>query len=360
MQATFNSGPKSANIPGYGGSVIVKYATSGNVPNWSGNHTTFTSSGNWTCPAGVYKVNALIIGGGGAGAGAFPFGSYYGGGGGGGAGGYLWKTFISVTPGTVYSIVVGGGGSSTYYVAGGSGGYSSAFGYTATGGGGGGAGGDGSGGSNNGGGPGGAMGSPQNTTGQSMAAYSGNPYTNNSYDQYCNATGSYQTSYFIGGGGAGLKGNAQDQGNGGDGGAIGWYTGATTFTFQNQFVCAGGAGGNNGDFDQSCGNYWVQGYAPIGGGVGLQQVGWINYPNWSGATQAPSNPSLPTISGGAPGYLGGMGGGFDKSLNVAGSGYYYSNSPNANTGSGGGGGAIYPDNNWGGSHGGSGLVIINW
>ena len=60
---------------------------------------------SWTCPPGVFSVCVVAIGGG-AGNNS-PSGSGAGGGGGGGLG---WKNNISVTPGTVYTVVVGQGG----------------------------------------------------------------------------------------------------------------------------------------------------------------------------------------------------------------------------------------------------------
>lgn len=89
---------------------------------------TFTSSGSWTCPAGVGTVMFMICGGGGGGGnstGAYTSIAGYGGGGG-GASAY---TFVStVTAGTTYTITVGAGGVATS-----AGGNSSAFGVTALG-----------------------------------------------------------------------------------------------------------------------------------------------------------------------------------------------------------------------------------
>jgi hypothetical protein len=62
----------------------------------------FTSSGNWTCPAGVTSVAVLVVAGGGSGG--------YNAGGGGGAGGVIYESDHAVTPGQDYSIVVGDGG----------------------------------------------------------------------------------------------------------------------------------------------------------------------------------------------------------------------------------------------------------
>lgn len=60
----------------------------------------------WTCPANIYSVLYEIVGGGASG--GLP-GSGQGPGGGGGAGGKRTGVF-SVTPGTIYTIVVGRGG----------------------------------------------------------------------------------------------------------------------------------------------------------------------------------------------------------------------------------------------------------
>ena len=68
---------------------------------------TFTSTGTWTCPAGVttIQVEAWGAGGGGGGNTSTSDGS-----GGGGGGAYSKSTTISVTPGTTYTVTVGTGG----------------------------------------------------------------------------------------------------------------------------------------------------------------------------------------------------------------------------------------------------------
>jgi len=74
----------------------------------------FTESGtySWTCPAGVYQLSAVCIGGGGRG-GIQEFSSSGGAGGGAGLG---WKNNISVTPGQSYSVVVGAGSQDSYFI----------------------------------------------------------------------------------------------------------------------------------------------------------------------------------------------------------------------------------------------------
>lgn len=86
----------------------------------------FTTSGTWTCPAGVTEIEVALIGGGGSG------GDSYGGGGG-GAGGLIYRN-VNVIPGNNYTITIGAGGATANT----SGNASTAFGLTALGGGGGG------------------------------------------------------------------------------------------------------------------------------------------------------------------------------------------------------------------------------
>lgn len=78
--------------------------------NWS----VFASPGSygWIAPGGVSVVRAIVAGGGGGGSncGATSLGGNASGGGG-GAGGYA-EGFVSVSPGSAYSVVVGAGGGS--------------------------------------------------------------------------------------------------------------------------------------------------------------------------------------------------------------------------------------------------------
>lgn len=66
----------------------------------------FTSSGNWTCPAGV--TNVLIIASGGGGGGNGGQSTTLGGGAGGGA--IQVTSSVPVTPGNVYAVTIGSGG----------------------------------------------------------------------------------------------------------------------------------------------------------------------------------------------------------------------------------------------------------
>lgn len=78
---------------------------------FSGGDSMYTSPGNytWLCPANVYSVSVVLVGGGGSGGtGVSGDANVAGAGGGGGALG--WVNNISVTPGQSYSVRVGAGG----------------------------------------------------------------------------------------------------------------------------------------------------------------------------------------------------------------------------------------------------------
>lgn len=83
----------------------------------------FTTSGTWTCPAGVTSVSVECWGGGGAGGGSRSTVNSAGGGGGGG--GYSANGAVTVVPGNTYNIVVGTGGIGVSNAAGGDGSASS-------------------------------------------------------------------------------------------------------------------------------------------------------------------------------------------------------------------------------------------
>jgi hypothetical protein len=69
----------------------------------------FIATGLWVCPSWVTNVVVSGVAGGGGGAGNDVGGAHPGGGGGGGGEGIL-NTSVSVTPGTVYTIIVGSAG----------------------------------------------------------------------------------------------------------------------------------------------------------------------------------------------------------------------------------------------------------
>ena len=86
--------------------------------------SSYTTAGtqNWLCPAGVTSITVKCWGAGGGGGRGYTTNGAAGGGGGGGA--YAQST-ISVTPGTIYQLVVGTGGTSSTTGSGGAGGVSS-------------------------------------------------------------------------------------------------------------------------------------------------------------------------------------------------------------------------------------------
>jgi hypothetical protein len=67
-----------------------------------------TSNGGWTVPAGVTRIDALVVAGGGGGGGGMDNSGWSGGGG--GAGGLRTLTNSVVTPGSALTLAVGGGG----------------------------------------------------------------------------------------------------------------------------------------------------------------------------------------------------------------------------------------------------------
>lgn len=70
----------------------------------------FTSTNTWTAPSGVFTVEVFAVGGGGGGGGVVGTGTSNNMVGGGGGGGTVKRQFISVTPGTSYTITIGAGG----------------------------------------------------------------------------------------------------------------------------------------------------------------------------------------------------------------------------------------------------------
>jgi hypothetical protein len=101
-------------LGGNGGSgiVIVKYKRTPTQISSTSNAAIvtqkFTVSNSWTAPAGVTQVEILTVGGGGGGWGNTTGGQTPGGGGGGG--GVVYNSALTVTPGSLYNIIIGAGG----------------------------------------------------------------------------------------------------------------------------------------------------------------------------------------------------------------------------------------------------------
>jgi hypothetical protein len=216
------------------------------ILNMTGLSSTFTTVGNNTfiVPAGVTKISAVLIGGGGAGGGGSAGGNGSGGQGGGG-GGLRYVNDFPVTPGQTLTVIVGAGGNGGTG-AGGDGGDSSITGIvTAFGGKGGaaintgavGTGGDGSGGSGGAtGGSGGTATLVAGAGGGGAAGYSGNGGTG--------GNGSVTNGGVAGsGGGAGGGGAPTDSGSGG--GGVGVLGQGTSGSLSNDIGSAG-SGGSNG------------------------------------------------------------------------------------------------------------------
>jgi hypothetical protein len=240
--------------------------------------TSVVSGCTWTVPAGVIRVDALIIGGGGGG------GSWVGAGG--GAGAMIDTTSLTVTPGTSISITVGDGGvgSVTNDVGGagfqsvGANGSNSIFNsITALGGGVGGSWNQAAG-TNTGSGGGGAGSTGINPGSKTNASYGndgGSPNVNYNYG--------YPTG---GGGGAGAVGGTGsvtvsvrgNSGNGGDG-KISTITGASSYYGggggggchgNGGYPCVPGNGGNGGGGN---GDGWIASDTVVNGGAGLLNTG---------------------------------------------------------------------------------------
>jgi len=96
-------------LPSQSGQSGKYLSTDGTLASWNAIVTglsgaeIFASSGSWTCPAGITKVVAVVVGGGGGGRTASQLGQP------GGTGG-IGIGFITVSPGTTYTVTVGSGG----------------------------------------------------------------------------------------------------------------------------------------------------------------------------------------------------------------------------------------------------------
>ncbi len=168
---------------------------------------TFTSSGTFTVPAGVYSVKVEAWGGGGAGGGVDGASGTYRAGGGGGGGAFVLNNSVSVTPGNNITVTVGAGGTGVTAADGNPGGQSSFGGLV-----------------NANGGAGGKVGKSGSNAGAGGAGATG---TYNGGNGAAAATGFFGYSGG-GGGGAGSTGNGGDASTttGGAGGTGGGGTGA--------------------------------------------------------------------------------------------------------------------------------------
>ena len=90
------------------GALTLPSGTTAQRPSQASTLASFTTvtTTSWTCPAGVYSVEVLVVAGGGGG------GAWVGGGGGGG--GVIYRPAFPVVPGTAYTVTVGGGGTGEY------------------------------------------------------------------------------------------------------------------------------------------------------------------------------------------------------------------------------------------------------
>ena len=233
----------------------------------TGNITTtgvFTSTGTWVCPANVTSVNVFLWGGGGGGGGGTYGSINLGNGGGGGGGACAVNNYVTVIPGTTYTITVGTGGiAGTSSANGGTGGMSKF--------------------ENNGlglslyaaGGIGGTY--STGTSGASLAGGSGGNtgtgiiYSGGNGSAGYNGTSSSNSYTGTGGGGAGSGGNGTTPANGcnhtGTGG-IGTYT--------------GGTGGYNTNCSTSTDMVGVVGAFPGGGGSGDNTYNTLSEPGGAG------------------------------------------------------------------------------
>lgn len=291
-------------------------STSGVVVTSSGNTCTvrFNSSNTWTAPTGITSINVLVVGGGGGGGGG-SLSSSDGdrGSGGGGAGGAInFKSAVSITGGTSFSVTVGAGGSGGnannanggWGSSGSAGGQSSltASGFSTI------------------AASGGNAGTAQVGTNSMTTSGGDGGGTSSTYGSTTNSRSGGQNDYEGGGGGAGAGGNGS---NG---------------------VDIGGRGGHGGNG---------------GAGYYINPIGTItDYFGGGGGGGATAGDDVNNGSAGSGGAGGGGRGGVNGGSPVAGT---------ANTGGGGGGGGgarmngstiVYSAMN--GANGGSGTVIVSY
>ena len=105
-----NAALVAGDIPDGHATILRKTASNFVLLNPTKRFATFTTAGahTWTCPSGVHRVHAIIIGGGGGGGAGGPMTTGNGGSGGGGGGSVMLD--YETTPATEYSFTVGAGG----------------------------------------------------------------------------------------------------------------------------------------------------------------------------------------------------------------------------------------------------------
>lgn len=255
---------------------------------------------SWTCPANVYDVEVLCVGGGGSASWGWGTHSSSGGAGGGG-GGTGWKNNIAVNPGSSYTVVVGAGGVSSL---------------------------------------------SSSITGAGQAG--GNSYFIN-------------TSTVKGGGGGGGSGITPGAGGSytGNGGGNGGAGGVPPGTFTT--AGGGGAGGYTGNGGTGAGTAAATAGSGGGGGGGGRAAYCSNGGGGIGITGTGSNGAAGTNG---TGNSGGTGGGGGSGGSTGAVGYYVSVSTvyggNGGTYGGGGGGSSVQWNNTDAGDGGKGAVRIIW
>lgn len=253
-------------------SVGTGYGTELIFTTTAGTTQAITTSGNWTCPESVSRVQILVVGGGGGGG--------CDNGGGGGGGGVIYQSSFSVTPGTVYPVSIGNGGAggSSSTIRGSNGGNTIFSTLTALGGGGGGSlaqavmsgatGGSGGGGSSQ---PNISSAGGQGTVGQGNPGGGGNgthwggsggggassPGSNGISPNGGNGgSGVTYLGYAVGGGGGGGANNAVPGSGGTGGGGNGAMNSSVSPTAGSTNTGGGGGGG---------GGYYVAGPGAAGG-----------------------------------------------------------------------------------------------
>ena len=281
--------------------VLAPQATGGNIVANDGTYWyhTFTSSGTFTPQTGL-TCDYLVVAGGGGG------GLFYSGGG--GAGGLLYATNSSLTLNTNYTVTIGAGGAAAGTAGTGSNGSNSVFGSSTA----------------LGGGFGGMFktSNPQIAAGSGGSGGGGAGYDNNLTAPYYKA------------GGAATQGNSGGATGYGNTGGQGYYPS----NFNPAAGGGGGAGAVGGDGTNS---------AAGNGGIGRQyDISGTNTYYAGGGGGSGENRTRGTGGSG--------GGGNGAQYQVA-----FSSAGSANTG-GGGGGGVTTANDYFGSAGGSGIVIIRY